>query len=272
MRAVVKGIRARLRRAAEASGLVRKMYDPVYADRTVAPEPPGNVFDLPGWVDTVAWQMQSKLAGDGSHRFDVDSYDLAFLGIVAAVAEKRAGPVRILDFGGGIGFSYLALKNGVRDVAYHLDVVETPLNCQRGRALFSQAGNLGFFTEIPSGPYDIILSSSTLQYVPEWKGVLGALAATGAAHMVLTRLPTTEGPSFVAQQNLTMTGGPHKGRFIGSILHAFFNRGEVAAVMGDLGFSVELDLFYSDYGHYFGGARDCTLRTMAFSRSSAASG
>lgn len=154
--------------------------------------------------------------------------DDSLLPLLAAAAEGH--PVRILDFGGGMGEGYLRLKAAVTaPVEYH--IVELERTCAEGRKLFEGTGDIFFHTALPAelkNP-DIVHINSALQYVEDYAGLLGRLAGYGPRHILLVRFSAVEVPTFAAlQKNLEGTTLPYW----------FFNTGEITGLLAARGYGL----------------------------------
>lgn len=156
--------------------------------------------------------------------FDGDNLLLPLL--AAGAAAER--PVRILDFGGGMGEGYLRLKAAMAGpVEYH--IVELERNCAGGRRLFEGAGDIFFHTAFPAEPenVDIAHINSALQYIEDYAGLLARLAAYKPRYILLARLSAVESPTFAAlQKNLEGTTLPYW----------FFNTGEIVQFLAAKGY------------------------------------
>ena len=124
---------------------------------------------------------------------------LAF-GYALALAEGGRGRVSILDWGGGPGhYAVLArtLLPGV-EVEYHSR--DLPVLTALGREL--EPGDAFHDDDAClDRTYDLVLSSSSLQYAPDWRAALTRLAGATGRYALVTRLPVARtAPSFVVLQ------------------------------------------------------------------------
>ena len=110
----------------------------------------------------------------------------------------------VLDFGGSLGHSYFknietACSLTSRYIKYH--VVETPMMVDAGNKAHTRP-NLTFHKHIPKLPVvDVVYSRTALQYVKDWRGVLGRLANLGAKYMVLSDTQAGKIETFAGVQN-----------------------------------------------------------------------
>jgi putative methyltransferase (TIGR04325 family) len=124
---------------------------------------------------------------------------LAF-GYALALAEGGRGRVSLLDWGGGPGhYAVLAraLVPGV-EVDYHSR--DLPALTALGRELLP-GDSFHDDDECLDREYDLVLSSSSLQYAPDWRAALRRLAGATGRYALVTRLPVARtAPSFVVLQ------------------------------------------------------------------------
>jgi putative methyltransferase (TIGR04325 family) len=114
-------------------------------------------------------------------------------------AAKNDG-ISILDWGGGLGhyceFSKSLLPS--TEIDYHCR--EVSLLCQAGRKVLPDAH---FYDDdrCLERKYDLVFSSSSLQYCEDWKKALADLASATSDYLYVTRLPIVEhSSSFVVVQ------------------------------------------------------------------------
>jgi putative methyltransferase (TIGR04325 family) len=118
-----------------------------------------------------------------------------------ALASRSTHRVTVLDWGGGLGFSYLlsrALLSDEVELEYHCK--EIPSVCQAGRAAVPEVS----FCDDDAcfeRTYDFVVASSSLQYCEDWTGLLQRLARSCSGYLLLTRVPVVQvEPSFVVLQ------------------------------------------------------------------------
>jgi putative methyltransferase (TIGR04325 family) len=123
-------------------------------------------------------------------------------GYALALASRGVDRVRVLDWGGELG-SYLFLARKLMpDVPFEWHCVDLPLVVELGRKLnpdviFHDDGSW------KEQRYDFVFSSSSLQYLPDWRPTLRDLADAATSWMYLTRMPfVRRSPSFVALQRV----------------------------------------------------------------------
>lgn len=127
--------------------------------------------------------------------------DNLLLPLLAGVTAAPGRPVKILDFGGGMGEGYLRLKAAVPGpVEYH--IIELERTCAYGRRLFEGTSDIFFHNALPHGleKVDIVYVNSALQYIEDYTGLLGRLSDYRPKHILLVRLSVVEIPTFASMQ------------------------------------------------------------------------
>jgi putative methyltransferase (TIGR04325 family) len=117
---------------------------------------------------------------------------------------------RVLDFGGGLGFGFLVVLTTLpnfESVEYHL--VENRKICEAGRALFAEFRNLIFHERLPAGPFDVVYSSSALQYIEDWRGLIDSMTRLQAPFLLFSDLFAGPIRSFVTLQTYYDSRIPH---------------------------------------------------------------
>jgi putative methyltransferase (TIGR04325 family) len=228
-----------------------------------------NVYDSPIWLNSWKWYIENDLANCYNSTFYIQN-DLTIVTAFCAMIGSINGVIKLLDFGGGIGNTYVPIVNSLEEsFLFEYHIVDTPINCQIGETIFKDDTRVTFNDTIPALKFDIIFCSQTLQYIEDWAITLSNLCSLQAQYIVLAKLTTTEIETFGSKQNLIMTSGPHKGAFAGSAFHWFFNRREIRALLEANGYLIMLDLLYSDLSpaeNLPEGYRDCTSRILVFRR------
>ena len=157
----------------------------------------------------------------------------SLLALAASLVRPRAGILRVLDFGGGMGVGFIHLVSSLRrpcEVEYH--VVETPAMCDGGRDLFRADPRIRFHSELPARlpELQIVYVSSALQYVDNYAELLHQLCAYRANFILLTNFAAGPIPTYAtAQRNMK-----------GSVVpYWFFNASEITELLRGDGYSLE---------------------------------
>lgn len=190
----------------------------------------GQAFDDGGWVNTAVAYAKSFRERSASRFIPPDVVDeKALLPLLVAILAER-GCVRIVDFGGAAGFSYLAMKAALSpDVAVDYLVVEHRSVCDAGRELFAGEGDIRFAPELPEPgeEIEIVLLGASLQYVEDYHLFLERLAKLRARYILFTKMPAGDIPTFATAQ-VNLPGKQHA--------HWLFNVREIAGLMDSAGY------------------------------------
>jgi putative methyltransferase (TIGR04325 family) len=181
-----------------------KVWEGVY-DSFSAANADAGVFEQDVWVNKVKAQAQAAIAESQSSAAIApiaETRDYA-LPIVAALAARPGAPLRILDFGGGLGFSFIPLlKMLPDDQTLEYVIVENSAICDAGRELFADDVRIRFRSELPNSTerFDIVHCGSSIHYVDDWTNLLTRFASMQPRFMVFVDLPAADNKSFVTTQ------------------------------------------------------------------------
>lgn len=201
-------------------------------------------------------------------RLDIGAHNTLMCAAYAlALAAEGRGRMSLLDWGGGVGhYGVLgrALLPGV-ELDYHC--VDLPHFCRAGEELFPD----GTFHERPGGAlqrrYDLVLASSSLQYAPDWKTVLGQLAEASERYLLVTRQPVVlRVPSFVAVQRPRAAGYP------ADYLGWFVNRGDLLRTAESAGASLIREFLIDEWPWVYRAPEQGVYRGFLFRRAGSAGG
>jgi putative methyltransferase (TIGR04325 family) len=155
---------------------------------------------------------------------------------VAAMMLGSKNPLRILDFGGGLGIGYMTLSESIshHSGAIEYTIVEITEVCEAGRGLLSGKGAVAYLDSLPSqGKFDLVHSASALQYIEDWQQALKSLSGYGAEYILLSDVFAGSIPTFVTLQN-----------YYGSrIRHWFLNFDELLKLVSSLGYQLVMKSF-----------------------------
>lgn len=193
-----------------------------------------SVWNSEQWVDSLTERSLSDLsefrkAGTISTQTLVHEYPLApAAALLAAEADTN---IRILDFGGGQGSSFLQLITSLPDpniVEFH--IIESVAVCQRARQVYHEFDNLYFHNEMPHGndKFDIVHAGSSLHYVADWRTILKEFVSYKPRLLILSGLTAGDIETFVTSQN-----------YYGSKIPVWFwNVNEVISAVESLSYSL----------------------------------
>ena len=215
------------------------IWEGVYENWDLAPAD-DDVFASDIWVDKIS--RQALKIFESYHSPDklplnTSIHENALPLASAMLSLNDLEPLRVLDFGGGMGTGYLYLKTSLcaqKLIEYH--IVEGEAICQRGKELFSSHPNLYFHQTLPSlpDPVHIIHLGSSLQYIENWNGLIGSFTSLKPRYLILTDVLAGDIKSFVTIQ-----------KFHGKKIRTHFkNLKEFLSAVEQLGFHL---IFKSNY-------------------------
>jgi putative methyltransferase (TIGR04325 family) len=156
----------------------------------------------------------------------------ALLSLLIASLPLTDRPVRVLDFGGGMGIGAANVRRCISEkIPLEYLIVDNQQSCERGRRLLRDLPWVTFMPKLTQdvGPVDIVVLSSVLQFVEDYEKLLNELSAFKPSFWFFAFLPAGEIPTFAsAQLNVP-----------GSVLPVwFFNVNELVAKIEALGYSL----------------------------------
>ena len=166
------------------------------------------VFDSDLWAKKQKNRINALLASFENFDTIPDSAlskDYPFATVVATLLLSKPS-LRIVDYGGAMGQSYLDLLAKIPNSEARLDytIVETNAVIDNVPSKMKAFKQLAFVDDIKKieGEIDIIHLGSTLQYVDDWKGFfVGLIEKFQSKLFVLSDLLVGDIPSFVTAQN-----------------------------------------------------------------------
>lgn len=162
---------------------------------------------------------------------EVTAYRRTLLPFLVSVLGSRGRRIRVLDFGGGLGNSFVqtaAAQAGAVDFEFHL--VELPEICAIGRELFAGDPRVCFHEEPPNLPegLDVVHVSSALHYIRDWKSILERLGQYRSDYFFFSDLLAGDVPTFATAQL----------HYDSVVPVWFFNLHEFTDAMASLGYTV----------------------------------
>jgi putative methyltransferase (TIGR04325 family) len=151
--------------------------------------------------------------------------------IVAMMFSKHSFlPLKILDFGGGLGIGYMALIESITTFKENISytIVEVPEVCELSKKLYNK-GEVSYLSKLPSeGSFDLVHSASALQYIESWKEILNKFTDLNPKYILLSDVFAGNVPTYVTIQNY----------YDSKIKHWFFNFDEYIEVLNKLGYKL----------------------------------
>jgi putative methyltransferase (TIGR04325 family) len=119
-------------------------------------------------------------------------------GYVLGLATRKKDRLSILDWGGGVGHYYLYTRALFPEVEIDYHCYDVPNLCRLGRKLLPEAQLHEVERDALEREYDLVVSSSSLHYFEDWRGVIRKLAPVTGEFLYVSRLQTvTQAASFV---------------------------------------------------------------------------
>jgi len=153
----------------------------------------------------------------------LSNYRQALLPLLATIIYQQKGSVRILDFSGGIGFTYYQTFYALQQTSgLEYNIVEREAVCRAGREFFEAESNSPYFLtslDKVEGAFDIIHLGSVLQYIEDWSGLLARLAAMSPNYLLLIDVLAGNNQTFITSQNYYGSKIPTWFLNIGELIH-----------------------------------------------------
>lgn len=205
-------------------------WEGIYRNYNEAPRS-GPAFEGDIWLDARRRNFERQLHAISDRKTSAKFVDEdTLLPFLVSIISAETDKIRILEFGGGLGESYLDLKSVV-DPAIAIDyhVVEMARTCAQGLELFHGDHGIHFHSELPARlpAIDVVYVRSALQYVEDYAGLLRQLCAYSARFVLFVKLSAGNIPTFAtAQRNLRGS----------TIPYWFINIRQLIQIMADAGY------------------------------------
>ena len=210
------------------------IWNGVYANFGEVPTA-GLGFASDAWLGDMERYTQAAIDALRSDRAEspanVPQYHALFSLLLASFSQLDR-PVRVLDFGGGMGIGFANVRRCMAE-GMQLDylIVDNEESCERGRRLLKDFSSVRFMSELPrdAESVDVMVLSGVLQFVEEYEKLLNDLSVYKPLHWLFSFLPAGEIPMFAsAQLNVP-----------GSVLPVwFFNVNELVQKIEALGYQL----------------------------------
>ena len=234
-----------LRRFRDLSRAGTPVYEGIYTQAHLLPPCPNDPFSHPNWLAYVNERGRQRAMGVADQ--NMHEICMSLLGSVIAKTSD-AGKPTVIDFGGGVGMSWTALKAQDRaDSINRFIVVDNERNCLLGREIFPDE-KVSFCTTLQeavavSSGVSVLNVASTLQYCLDHVAVLKDLCAVNAAFIVISRHPSPgrDAPVAYTVQNISTNHG-----FCGQIPVVLVNVEALEKIMIDGGNQLIANYFGTD--------------------------
>jgi putative methyltransferase (TIGR04325 family) len=191
----------------------------------------GGGFSSERWVAQQTERINKLAAQIKDSPESAVSYQTSLLPVVTAMAGKNTKKIKILDFGGGLGNTYLLMTCGcVKQTEFEFYIVESQEVCRKGRDFLKNDNKIRFYSELPKDvkDFDIIHLGSSIQYIEDWKGLLGEFAKYNPEYILLADVPAGDIPTYATVQNY----------YESKIPYWFFNINDIINAMSAAGFAL----------------------------------
>jgi putative methyltransferase (TIGR04325 family) len=134
---------------------------------------------------------------------EIIGYRESLLPFLIALLSANGKRIRVLDFGGGLGFTYLPTISCCErksSVEYH--ICETETLYSHGKEIFQKYKNVCYHNKLSdiSKNIDVVYLSSSLQYIEDWKDLLAWLSEHNPTYFLFDGLVAGNIPTFATVQ------------------------------------------------------------------------
>lgn len=179
------------------------------------------------------------------------------LGRAITTASKR--PVRVLDWGGGIGHYALLAKQLYPETAIDYTICELQPLVEAGRKLVTDVAFTSDGIGSLKDPYDLIYASSSLQYVRDVYGLLAKIAGCGSRWIMICRMPFVDvANDFVVVQR------PQRYGYDTEYTGWFLNRNKLVRFMQQCGYELDREFLNDERPTVTGVPEQCSYRGFLF--------
>ena len=152
-------------------------------------------------------------------------------GYVLAAAAAGQSRLSVLDWGGGLGHSFLLARSLWPELALDYCVRDLPEMAKVGRELLPEVRYVDCDADAFARRYQLVVASGSMHYAIDWRAQVQALTNAASEWLYITRLPTlTNANSYVFVQRVYGLG--YDTEYLGWSL----NRSEFLAAVTQLGF------------------------------------
>jgi putative methyltransferase (TIGR04325 family) len=240
----------------------RFVWDGIYQHRRDVPTlNAGADYDVDQRIDEMVKDARRSLRLVHAGTNNVDWHEA--LGVLAGLVHSEKGRVRVLDFGGGIGHSFIQLLGTIgATAAVEYQIVELEKMSAAGREFFAHEPRVHFHTEVPvlADGVDIVYLSSVLPYIEDYADLLRSLARVRAPYLLLARFAAGRFPTYAAKQ-LNLPGQV--------LAYWFLNTDEIIKILDEVRYSLAYDGLVGptyDQSNFPESHRMGRMRTMLFVR------
>lgn len=224
---------------------ISPIYEGLFLSRDQLPRVISNPFEHVNWTTYVRDSAAERMMGVTAQNIHEMCLSLisSLIGQDASYNDRRT----IVDFGGGVGMYWPALKTqNKHELLTDFVVVDSPSNCEIGSKLFNADG-VKFHVDfkkvlINYSNIHILNVASTLQYCLDYEAMLNLLCSSKANFIIISRhpAPTNGQPVAYTIQNVTTING-----FCGQIQTILLSVQILTDLMRENGYTLISDYFDS---------------------------
>jgi putative methyltransferase (TIGR04325 family) len=179
-----------------------------------------------------------------------------------AIATRRDQPVRVLDWGGGIGHYALLARQLYPEATINYTICELQPLVDAGRKLAPDVAFTADGDEALKGSYDLFYASSSLQYVRDFYGLLQKIIACGSRWIMICRMPFVDfAEDFVVVQR------PKRYGYDTEYTGWFLNRNRFVTFMQKHGYALDREFLNDERPTVENAPEQCSYRGFLFERS-----
>jgi putative methyltransferase (TIGR04325 family) len=179
-----------------------------------------------------------------------------------AISTRLGAPVRVLDWGGGLGHYALLAHQLYPETAIDYAICELQPLAEAGRKLVPDAE----FTADGGGAlqrsYDLIYASSSLQYVRDLYGLLAKIAKSGSHWIMICRMPFVD-----AAEDFVVVQRPQRYGYDTEYTGWFLNRNKFVGFMQEHGYRLDREFLNDERPTVANAPEQCSYRGFLFERS-----
>jgi len=175
-------------------------------------------------------------------------------GYVLGLVGHRKATLSVLDYGGGLGHYFQLGRALLPDLELKFHCKEMPALAEAGKLLNPE---VEWFTDdrCLNNTYDLVMISSSLQYMENWQEQLTAIASSTSDYLLLTRIPVVHhSDSFVAIQKA----------YGSKMLHWQFNKSKLLDQIQKSGLQLIREFIIGDRPAIKGAPEQCELGSWLF--------
>jgi putative methyltransferase (TIGR04325 family) len=178
------------------------------------------------------------------------------------IATRGDEPVRVLDWGGGIGHYALLARELYPENPIRYTVCELKPLVDAGRKLVTDIEFTADGDEALKGSYDLFFASSSLQYVHDFYGLMQKIVVNGSRWIMVCRMPFVDvADDFVVVQR------PQRYGYDTEYTGWFFNRNKFVNFMRSNGYSLDREFLNDERPTVANAPEQCSYRGFLFERS-----